>query len=79
MKVKKLVIALSLGLTFQALLPHLSSALDIDVFATIDGLRCNGSGGDPRLPMPLSCGHFPGAFPIHSQHRAGEQLRHALR
>ena len=49
MKVKKLVIALSLGLTFQALLPHLSSALDIDVFATIDGLRCNGSGGDPRF------------------------------
>lgn len=49
MKLRNLAIALSVILIFQSFLPHISSALDIDVFATIDGLRCNGSSGDPRF------------------------------
>lgn len=74
MKLRNLAIALSVILIFQSFLPHISSALDIDVFATIDGLRCNGSSGDPVLPMLLLCGYFPGAFPIRYRRRITSEI-----
>lgn len=49
MKSRNWVVALVLTLTANILLPHLSWAVDIDVFATINGLKCNGSIADARF------------------------------